>query len=68
LFNNAAVANLIREEKVFQIDSTIQTNISAGMMLMENHLLDLYNQKIISKETAIKQAFRSTEMMRLLGE
>lgn len=68
LFNNAAVANLIREEKVFQIDSTIQTNVNAGMMLMENHLLDLYNQKIISKEVAIRHAFRPTEMLRLLGE
>lgn len=68
LFNNAAVANLIREEKVFQIDSTIQTNVNAGMMLMENHLLDLYNQKLISKETAIRHAFRPTEILRLLGE
>ena len=66
LLNSPAVANLIREEKVFQIDSTIQTNVNNGMMLMENHLLDLYRQKLISKETAIRSAFRSSEMLRLL--
>lgn len=67
LFNTPAISNLIREEKVFQIDSTIQISVDMGMMLMESHLLDLYNQKIISKETAIRHAFRSTEMLRLLG-
>ncbi|MFA6814492.1 MAG: PilT/PilU family type 4a pilus ATPase [Candidatus Pacebacteria bacterium] len=68
LFNNAAVANLIRDEKVFQIDTIIQTNISSGMMLMESHLLELYKQKVITKETAIRSAFRPTDMLRLLEE
>ena len=66
LFNNPAVANLIRETKVFQIDSIIQTNVVEGMMLMESHLLDLYNQQVITKETAISSAFRPTDMLRLL--
>lgn len=68
LFNNAAVANLIRDEKVFQIDTIIQTNVTGGMMLMESHLLELYKQNLISKETAIRSAFRPTDMMRLLDE
>jgi twitching motility protein PilT len=68
LFNNAAVANLIRDQKVFQIDNTIQTNVNSGMMLMESHLLELYQQNIISKETAINSAFRPTDMLRLLDK
>ncbi len=68
LFNNPAVANLIRDEKVFQIDTVIQTNLNSGMMLIENHLLELYQQHIISKEAAISSAFRPTDMMRLLDE
>jgi len=68
LFNNPAVANLIRDEKVFQIDTVIQTNVNSGMMLMETHLLELYKQHVISKETAISSAFRPTDMMRLLDE
>lgn len=65
LLNNQAVANLIREKKVFQIDGVIQTSASAGMQLLENHLMDLYNQKIISKETVLGRAFRPSEILRL---
>ena len=67
MLNNAAIANMIREKKVFQIDGVIQTASNTGMMLMENHLLDLVNQKIITKETALNRAFRPNEMVRLLG-
>ena len=67
MLNNAAIANMIREKKVFQIDGVIQTASNTGMMLMENHLLDLVNQKIITKETALNRAFRPNEMIRLLG-
>jgi twitching motility protein PilT len=67
MINNSAVSNLIREEKVFQIDSVIQTSSGAGMTLIENNLFDLVNQKIISKEEAIKNSFRPNELMRLLG-
>ena len=67
MLNNSAIANMIREKKVFQIDGVIQTASNTGMMLMENHLLDLVNQKIITKETALNRAFRPNEMIRLLG-
>jgi len=68
MLNTPAIANLIREKKVFQIDGVIQTSSGAGMMLMESHLLDLLNQKIISKETALKRAFRPNELIRLMGD
>lgn len=67
MLNNPAIANLIRENKVFQIDNVIQNSAGTGMMLMENHLMDLLNQKIISKETAISKSFRPNELIRLLG-
>lgn len=67
MLNTPAVANLIREKKVFQIDSVIQTSSGSGMMLMENHLLDLLNQKVISKETALSRSFRPNELIRLMG-
>ena len=66
MLNNSAIANLIREKKVFQIDSIIQNSSASGMMLMENHLMDLLSQKIISKETALSRSFRPNEMIRLL--
>lgn len=67
MLNNSAIANLIRENKVYQIDNVIQNSVGTGMMLMENHLMDLMNQKIISKETALNKSFRPNELIRLLG-
>lgn len=66
MVNTPAIANLIRDKKVFQIDGVIQTSSGSGMMLMESHLLDLLNQKIITKETALSRAFRPNELIRLL--
>lgn len=67
MLNNPAIANLIRENKVYQIDNVIQNSAGSGMMLMENHLIDLMNQKVISKETALAKSFRPNELIRLLG-
>lgn len=68
MIGNSAIRNLIREGKAFQIDSVIQTGSESGMMLFENHLLQLIQQGAISEETAISHAFRPKEMLRLLGK
>ena len=51
-----AIRNLIREEKIHQIDTSIQTGAKYGMQTMDNSLLELYNKGIIIKETAIKSS------------
>lgn len=51
-----AIRNLIREEKIHQIDTIIQTSRQQGMQTMDNSLLDLYQRGIISRETALSQA------------
>lgn len=62
-----SVRNLIREEKVFQIDNIIQTSSEQGMILMETNLFNLVQRGAITKETAIAYSFRPQEMKRLLG-
>jgi twitching motility protein PilT len=47
LMNTAAVANLIRERKLFQIPSIIQTSKQQGMLLLDNSLLELVNAGVI---------------------
>lgn len=47
LFNTPAVANIIRERKLFQMPSLLQTGKKQGMMLLDNSLLELLNQGII---------------------
>jgi twitching motility protein PilT len=48
LVNNSAVSNLIREGKLFQIPSIMQTNKSAGMQVMDYALLDNVKKGIIT--------------------
>ncbi len=49
---NIAVANMIRENKVFQIDQAMQTGKSTGMMTMEESVKQLIAQGIVDHEGA----------------
>ena len=52
LLNTPAVSNLIRENKIAQIKTIIQTNAEEGMITMDQDLINLYNAETITKETA----------------
>lgn len=45
-----AIRNLIREGKVAQIHSSIQTGKQFGMRTMDNALIDLYENDLVSKD------------------
>lgn len=51
-----AVKNLIRENKTFQIPTTMQTNKKMGMQTMDDALFYLYAQGIISRDNALNYA------------
>lgn len=51
LINTPAIANLIRENKIAQIPTTIQTSAREGMVTMDSALMGLYKKGRISKET-----------------
>ncbi|GMV96146.1 MAG: twitching motility protein PilT [Phycisphaerae bacterium] len=57
-----AIANLIRENKTFRIDSSIQTGKKYGMQLLDEHLFDLYKDKVIAAEEAMDKARNPGEM------
>lgn len=48
-----AIANLIRDNKSFRIDSMIQTGKKYGMQLLDDHLWTLYNKGMISAEEMV---------------
>ncbi len=48
-----AIANLIRENKTFRIDSAIQTGKKFGMQLLDDHLWNLYQRGVISAEEMV---------------
>lgn len=52
LLNTSAIANLIRENKVEQIPSIVQTSRAEGMTSMSRALQELVDRKLITKETA----------------
>jgi twitching motility protein PilT len=47
---NAAVKNLIREGKPFLIPNTIRTSSNAGMKTLDDALVDLYREGVITRE------------------
>jgi twitching motility protein PilT len=52
LVGTAAISNLIREGKTFQIPSIMQTAKKEGMQLMDQHLLDLVKARTITGDEA----------------
>ncbi len=49
---NSAIRNLIREDKIAQMYSTIQTGKSIGMQTLDQHLTELVSSNQITRETA----------------
>lgn len=52
MVNNPAIANLIRSDKIHQIESVIQTNKAAGMQTLEMSIKELMQAGVITKEAA----------------
>ena len=57
-----AIANLIRENKTFRIDSAIQTGKKFGMQLLDDHLWSLYERGIINAEEMIDKAKDASDL------
>lgn len=51
-----AIRNMIRDNKVHQIDGLIYSSMKEDMISMDNSLLNLYKNGIISQDTALKYA------------
>lgn len=68
LIANHAVRNLIRENKIYQIDSVIDTSLSEGMISLERSLANLVHMGEISLEKAIEFSLNPTKLKYLLEE
>lgn len=62
-----AIRNLIREEKVHQIDGIIYTSAAENMIAMDSSILDLYKKGIIDRHTAISEAVNPEIMEKRLN-
>ncbi|MBQ1240486.1 MAG: Flp pilus assembly complex ATPase component TadA, partial [Lachnospiraceae bacterium] len=64
MFLNNAIRNMIRENKIHQIDNVISMSMSEGMISMNNSLLALLRAGRIDKETCITNS-PDPEQMRM---
>jgi len=67
MFVNSAIKNMIREMKVHQIYSAMQTGGKEGMIMMDMSLAKLYKQGKISKELAYDKCHSREELMRYIN-
>lgn len=61
-----AIKNMIRSNKIPQMDSTMQQSSRQGMCTLQDSLVRLYKKNVISYETAIEYAPDKTEMEKAL--
>jgi len=65
---NAAIRNLIREEKIHQLYSQLQVGqVKHGMQTMTQSLVDLHQRRLISYDEALGHATELDEVRSLLG-
>lgn len=60
MVSNTSIRNMIREDKIPQINSVIELGRKQGMLLMKDSINDLLSQNIITKEIA-EEAIRANE-------
>lgn len=66
LLPDDAVRNLIRQAKVEQIYSVMQTNTGRGMQTLEQALVDLVTRGIVTQEVALARSSRPDQLLGLL--
>ncbi len=58
-----AIANLIRENKTYRIESSIQTGKKLGMQLLDDHLWELYAKGTISLEEMVDKSRNPSDLL-----
>ncbi|MBC8402122.1 MAG: type IV pilus twitching motility protein PilT [Candidatus Marinimicrobia bacterium] len=66
MVGTAAVANLIRENKTFQLPSILQTSGKIGMITMEQSLIKLYKGGLIEEKDALEAVTDPDELRKSL--
>jgi len=66
MIGTPAVRNLIREQKIFQIPSAIQTGKKYGMQSLDDSILELLNKKRVSPEEAYAKCNDKSKFIQFL--
>jgi twitching motility protein PilT len=57
-----AIGNMIRENKTFRINSSIQTGGKIGMQLLDDHMFKLWRQGLVEKDDVLFRANAPDEL------
>jgi twitching motility protein PilT len=63
-----AIQNLIRENKTYRIDSSIQTGRKHGMFLLDESLFRLWKDGLVEKEECLLRASKPSELAAKIGQ
>jgi twitching motility protein PilT len=66
LIPDDAVRNLIRQGKIEQIYSVMQTGVGRGMQTMEQALADLTLRQVVTKDVALSRSSRPDQLLGLI--
>ena len=61
------IANLIRENKTFRINSSIQTGAKLGMQLMDDAIFKLWRDNVVTVEDALAKANQQDELAKRIA-
>jgi twitching motility protein PilT len=65
MIGTSSIANLIRESKIFQIPSIMQTSRKVGMCLMNDSFLELVKKKIVEPQEAYAKAVDKNGLLQM---
>jgi len=68
MVHTSAISNLIRMQKVYQIESEIQTGSKHGMILLDDSLAQLYHAGKITEDEAINRSRNPEDLREKLRE
>ena len=64
---NQAIRAVIRENNIHQIDNYIKSGGNDGMILMDDSLIELYQNGIINKDNLIRHAINVSQVEKNMG-
>ena len=68
LINTPSIKALIRENNIHQIDNYILSGAKDGMIRMDDSILSLYNDNLITKDNALYYAHKPSELINKLND
>jgi twitching motility protein PilT len=66
MFNTQAVANLIRENKVYELPLVIDTSSDLGMVSLNRSLAELVRKRLVTLENAFNYSPNVKELKKII--